>query len=85
MLVGINTLATGSRATWTGKRVTRVNFMLHSDNDFLTPGRTGVFRFSHGDTYEGGFLRGFMFGQGRYTWADGGYYEVCGASLAYYR
>lgn len=37
---------------------------------------TGVFRFSHGDTYEGGFLRGFFFGQGKYTWADGGHYEV---------
>ena len=37
---------------------------------------SGVLRFAHGDTYEGQFLRGFFYGQGVYTFKDGGSYEV---------
>lgn len=35
----------------------------------------GVFRYSHGDSYEGGFLRGFRYGEGRYVYKDGSFYQ----------
>jgi hypothetical protein len=32
-------------------------------------------KYASGDGYEGEFYHGFMFGYGKYTYANGGYYE----------
>ena len=36
---------------------------------------SGVYRFKHGDSYEGSFLKGFIYGEGKYQYIDGGYYQ----------
>jgi hypothetical protein len=33
-------------------------------------------RFASGDRYEGTFYHGFFYGQGKFVWTDGSYYEV---------
>ena len=35
----------------------------------------GVYRYKHGDSYEGTFLCGAPYGEGKYQYADGGYYQ----------
>lgn len=35
----------------------------------------GVYRFKNGDTYEGGFLKGFRYGEGKYQYKDGSFYN----------
>ena len=41
----------------------------------------GVLRLACGDRYEGQFYHGFFFGTGKFTWSDGGYYEVSGVYI----
>lgn len=35
----------------------------------------GVYRYQHGDSYEGSFLQSAPYGEGKYQYADGGYYQ----------
>ncbi len=35
----------------------------------------GIFRYANGDSFEGTFLKGTRYGQGKYTYRDGGYYQ----------
>jgi hypothetical protein len=35
----------------------------------------GVYRYKHGDSYEGTFLDSAPYGEGRYQYADGGFYQ----------
>ena len=36
----------------------------------------GVLQLKNGERYEGTFHKGVKFGRGKFTWADGSYYEV---------
>jgi hypothetical protein len=35
----------------------------------------GVYRYKHGDSYEGTFLDSVPYGEGRYQYSDGGFYQ----------
>lgn len=35
----------------------------------------GVYRYQHGDSYEGSFLQSAPYGEGKYQYADGGFYQ----------
>lgn len=35
-----------------------------------------MIRYATGDRYEGEFYHGFYYGQGKYIWNDGSFYEV---------
>ena len=35
----------------------------------------GVYRYKHGDSYEGTFMQSAPYGEGKYVYADGGYYQ----------
>ena len=35
----------------------------------------GVLRYNRGDRYEGTFLKGYFYGEGRFNYTDGGYYS----------
>ena len=53
-----------------------INYVTH----FIYFARTyafhrGIIRYAHGDEYQGTFYHGFIYGFGKYTYADGGYYE----------
>lgn len=36
----------------------------------------GVLQLKNGDKFDGSFHQGVKFGRGKFTWADGSYYEV---------
>ena len=35
----------------------------------------GVYRYKHGESYEGTFLNSTPYGEGKYIYADGGFYQ----------
>ena len=41
-------------------------------------------RYASGDRYEGSVMHGFFYGQGKFIWSDGGYYEVISSDNLYF-